>query len=221
MDKSQINTTERSEAYMERWNDRMMNTTYRHDICRSGFQRTLRDQNADQTVIVYSKATLNDTASQKAKEFIDVDPVWTRNFRELCRSLADAVDATAYRECFTTLKQGCTERFAHPKWSDPVAVSHGLDRSAESYWQSTHRTDFVHRERPEETFKAVDQHRACYTRPFDLFPMTEKTTTTFRQEYQDHMASKDDHPDYWTDMTVRIPPGSGVVGDVVGDKPQP
>jgi hypothetical protein len=220
-DKSQINTTEQSEAYISCWSDRTMNTTYRHDICHSGFNRTLLDQTTDQVVIVYSKATLNSAATEKAKEFVDKDPLWTRNFRELCRSLADSVDATAYRECFTTLKKGPSERFVHPKWMDPVPVSVGLKKSADAYWQTTHRMDFVPSVKTEETFKAVDQHRACYSRPFDLTPMTEKISTTFRVEYQDHMANKEDHPDYWTDMVVRIPPGSGVVGDVVGDKPQP
>jgi hypothetical protein len=51
--------------------------------------------------------------------------------------------------------------------------------------------------------------------------MREKITTTFRTEFLDHMASKDDHPDYWTDMVVRIPPGSAVAGNIEGAGPRP
>jgi hypothetical protein len=167
-------------------------------------------------VVVYSKATLNDAASEQARQYVDVDPVWTRSFRELCRSLAESMDATAYRSSFTSVKQTSGQRCVHAKWTDPGPVSHGLDRSAESFWTSTTRTDFVPVRKPEETFRAVDQHQACYSRPFDLHPMTEKNTTTVREGYTDHMASKDDHPAYWNDHRVRVPPGSAVVGSVLG-----
>jgi hypothetical protein len=217
-DKSQINTTERSAAYMARWSERMLNTTYRNDICRAGFSRTLRDQTADQQIIIYSKGVLGPEAMETAKGLIDKDAGWTRDFRELCRSLSESVDGTAYRSFFTTIKTSAPPTFVHPRWADPVPVSVGLERPAETFWQSTQRRDFVPVAKPEETFKAVDQHRACYTRPFDLHPLTEKTTTTIREGYVDHIATKDDHPEYFMDMQVRIPRGSGAVGAVVGSK---
>jgi hypothetical protein len=217
-DKSQINTSERSPAYMARWSERMMNTTYRNDICRSGVSRTLRDQTVDQKLVIYSKGTLNDEAAETAKQYIDKDATWTRNFRELCRSLADSIDGTAYRASFTTIKTGAPPTFTHPKWTEPLPVSVGLSRPAESYWASTQRRDFAPVRKPEETFKAVDQHRSCYDRPFDLHPLTEKSSTTVREGYVDHMATKEDHPEYFMDMQVRVPSGSGVVGGVVGRK---
>lgn len=216
-DQSQINATEKSKEYMSRWTERMMNTTYRHDICHSSYQRTLRDETTDQTVLIYSKGVLSKEAAERCKKFVDVELQWTRDFREMCRSFSDSIDATAYRNNFTTLKKVTGERFAHPKWVDPVPVSHGLKRSAESYWETTNKTDFKVSERPDETFKAADLHRACYACPFDHFPITEKITSTFRDDYLDHMKNKDDQPEYWVDMRVRIPPGSGVIGDVVGD----
>jgi hypothetical protein len=220
-ERSQINQSEKCEAYMLQWAEKMMNTTYRHDICRSGFKQTLRKQDVDQTVLVYCKNTLNEEASEKAKAYVDQDPVWTRNFRELCRSLSDAIDATAYRAGYTTLKTAPGERFVHPKWTDPPNVSRGLKRPAEAYWFPTYRTDYVDPGRLTSLYTKDDQHRARYARPFDQYPMTEKTTTTFRREFQDHMASKEDHPDYWTDMVVRIPPGSAVVGNCQGNGPRP
>lgn len=216
-DQSQINASANSKEYMEKWNDRMMNTTYRHDICHSSYQRTLRNETQDQTIIVYSKGVLTKDAAEKAKQYIDVELQWTRDFREMCRSFADSIDATAYRNNFTTLKKVTGERFVHPKWSDPVPVSRGLKRSAESYWQTTNKTDFKLSERPDETFKAIDQHRACYKCPFDHHAIADKQTTLMRDEYVDHMKNKDDQPLYWVDMRVRIPPGSGVIGNVIGD----
>jgi len=219
-DKSQINATERSEAYMARWSERMMNTTYRDDICHSGFQRTVRNRTSDQTVVVYSKATLNAAASERAKGLIDKDPVWTRSFRELCRSLADSVDSSAYRSGYTTLKKATGERHAVPRWTDPVPVSRGLERPAETFWQTTHRSDFVPSTPADDEYRAVDQHRACYSRPFDLHPKTEKLSSCFRDDYLDHMKNKDDQPEYWKDMRVIMPAGSGVVGSILG-RPTP
>jgi hypothetical protein len=220
-DKSQINAAEKCEEYMEQWAPKMMNTTYRHDICHSGYGQTLRGKTLDQTVLVYCKATLTPDASEKAKAYVDKDPVWTRNFREICRSLADAIDGTAYRAGFTTLKEAPGERFVHPKWSDPPFVSHGLKRPAESYWFPTYSTDFVDPGRLSTTYQVDDQHRARYSNPFDFHPMTEKTTSTNRREFTDHMATKEDQPEYWTDMIVRIPPGTAVVGNLQGCGPHP
>jgi hypothetical protein len=217
-DKSQINTSQQSPAYMARWSDRMMNTTYRGDICRSGFNRTVKDQTIDQQIQVFSKGTLNEKAAEAAKKFVETDPGWTRAFRELCRSLADSIDATAYRASFTSVKKGKLPQFTHPKWSDPVPVSVGLSKPAEAFWTTTHRRDFAPVKAAEETFKVVDQHNACYSRPFDLHPQTEKVSTTVREGYLNHMATKDDHPEYFMDMQVRVPAGSGVVGDVIGRK---
>ena len=42
-----------------------------------------------------------------------------------------------------------------------------------------------------------------------------------RDDYLDHIKNKDDQPAYWTDMVVRMPPGSGVVGEVLGNGPRP
>ncbi|OHT04022.1 hypothetical protein TRFO_28563 [Tritrichomonas foetus] len=216
-DVSQINATERSKAYMERWAEKMMNTTYRHDICHSGYTRTIHDETIDQTVLVYSKGVLTPEATERAKKFIDVDMQWTRAFREMCRSLADSIDATAYRNNFTTIKKANGERFTHPKWTDPIPVSRGLKKPAEAYWETTHRSDFKKSERPDETYQVEDLHRACYSCPFDHHVKVDKLSTTFIDDFLDHMAHKDDQPLYWEDMKVRIPPGSGVVGNVLGD----
>jgi hypothetical protein len=97
-----------------------------------------------------------------------------------------------------------------------------MPKPAEAFWETTYRTDYHPMDRTEETWRATDQHRACYSRPFDLHPQTEKSlSTTTRDMLQDHMAAKDDHPMYWKDMKVRIPPGSASVGRVLGDKPPP
>ena len=220
-DKSQINATERSEAYMARWADTMMNTTYRNDICHSSYKRTVRNQTDEQVVIVYSKGTLNAKASERAKLYVDKDQIWTRAFRELCRSLAQSIDSTDYRKEFTTLKklpEG--SRFLHPKWRDPEPVTRGMKRPAESYWQTTMRGSYQPSQRTTETFKAADLHRANYKRPFDIVPIEDKWTTSMRDDYLDHIKNKDDQPAYWVDMVVRMPPGSGPVGDVLGDGPQ-
>lgn len=216
-DQTQINKSERSKDYMERWNDKMMNTTYRHDICHSGYQRTIHNNTVDQTILIYSKNVLTPEAAERAKQYVDIDLEWTRAFREMCRSLADSIDATAYRNNFTTIKKVNDERFAHPKWSDPVPVSRGLKKSAEAYWETTYNGTYKKTQRTDETYSVIDQHRACYRCPFDQHIQTEKHSTSFRDDFTDHMAHKEDQPLYWEDMRVRIPPGSGVVGNVLGD----
>ena len=95
-DQSQINATEKSEEYMSRWTERMMNTTYRHDICHSSYKRTLRDETPDQTILVYSKGVLNKEAAERSKKFIDVELQWTRDFREMCRSFSDCLSKQLY-----------------------------------------------------------------------------------------------------------------------------
>jgi hypothetical protein len=220
-EKSTWMTTTRSAQYMASWADRNMNTTYHHDYCHTGFGRTLRDQTRGQTVTVYSKATLNDEAAARAADYIDVDPVWTRNFREMCRSLRDAVEATAYREGYTPIKRATGPHYTHPRWVDPVLVSVGLPRSAESYWSATHRRDYLPLARAQDTVGYDDQHRSRYSRPFDTHPLTEKLSTTFTANFLDHMKNKDDQPEYWTDMVVRIPPGTAPVGDILGAGPHP
>lgn len=215
-DKSQINSTERSESYMTRWSSRMMNSSYRADICHTGYKRTVKDVTPDQTVTVYSKATLNEAASERAKNFIDKDPLWTRTFRELCRNLSESIDGTCYRNSFTTIKKATGERCVHPRWSDPLPATTGTKKSPESLWQTSMRGHFAAPTRTEETFKVADQHHACYKRPFDLYPMTDKVTSSFRDDFVDHVKNKDDQPEYWTDMRVKMPAGSGVVGSVIG-----
>lgn len=215
-DRSQINSTERNPEYMERWADKMMNTSYRADICHSGYNRTIKNQTADQTVIVYSRGTLNEAASERAKNFVDKDPIWTRAFRELCRSLTESLDATCYRNDYTTIKRATGERFVHPKWSDPIPKTTGMTKAAETYWMSANTSAYAPPKKSDETFKAADQHRACYSRPFDLYPMTDKTTSSFRDDFVDHVKNKDDQPLYWSDMRVKMPEGSGVVGNIVG-----
>jgi hypothetical protein len=191
-------------------------------MCHSGYGQTLRNADSDQTVAVYSKNTLSDVAAERAKAYVDRDAVWTRNFREMCRSLSDAVDATDYRGGFTTLKSAPhDEWFGHPKWTDPVPQTQGLRRSAESFWKPTYRTDFVDPGRLRESYTKDDHHRARYSNPFDFHPMTEKPTTTFKSEFVDHMASRDEQPDYWTDIRVRIPPGTAVVGNRQGHGARP
>ncbi|KAH0795349.1 hypothetical protein GPJ56_000798 [Histomonas meleagridis] len=221
-DRSQINATERSEEYMAKWSERMMNTSYRTDLCSKEFDRTKNKfgdlTNTDNKILVYSKDTLNKAASQRAKKYADVDPAWTRAFREMCRSLDESINATAYRNNFTTIKKVNGKRFVHPKWTDPIpTVSRGPKRPAESFWETTNQTAFVKPQKTDETFKATDQHKACYSCPFDHHPLTEKYSTTFRSQFQDHLANKDEHPEYYRDMVVRMPSGSAVVGDVLGD----
>ena len=220
-DKSQINATERSKEYMERWGARMMNTTYREELCHSTYRRTVKNETATEKILVYSKGTLNEKAAERAQRWADKDPVWTRAFRELCKGLADSIDSTCYRKDYTTLKKADASRFLHPKWRDPVPVTRGMKRPAESYWESTQRGSFVPSKRTEETFKAADLHRANYTRPFDIVPIEDKWTTSMRDDYLDHIKNRDDQPAYWVDMMVRMPPGSAVVGDVMGAGPRP
>lgn len=220
-DKSQINATERSEAYMERWGSRMMNTTYRQELCHSGYRRTVKNETDKEKIIVYSKGTLNEQASKRAAKWADKEPVWTRAFREMCKSLADSIDSTCYRKDYTTLKKAETSRFLHPKWRDPVPETHGMKKPAEAYWESTQRGAFVPSKRTDETFRAANLHRANYSRPFDIVPIEDKWTSSMRDDYLDHIKNKDDQPAYWTDMVVRMPPGSGVVGEVLGNGPRP
>jgi hypothetical protein len=209
-------TTDRSAGYMDRWSDRMLNTTYMHDICHSGNARTLKNQTDEQTFIIYSKGSVNEQAAPHVKKYITRDAKWTRDFREMCRSLSEAIDATAYRGAFTSAKKASGERFVHPKWTDPAPVLRGLEKPAESYWQTANRSDFVPVKKPEETFKVPNQHKACYSMPFAGHPKTEKNSTTTRDGFRDHMATRDEHPEYWTDSRVRMPLESAVAGTVLG-----
>ena len=220
-DKSQINATERSAAYMERWGERMMNTTYREELCHSTYRRTVKNETDKEKIIVYSKGTLNQKASERAAKWADKEPVWTRAFREMCKSLADSINSTCYRKDYTTLKKAETSRFLHPKWRDPEPVTRGMKKPAEAYWESTQRGAFIPSKRTDETFKAADLHRANYSRPFDIVPIEDKWTTSMRDDYLDHIKNKDDQPHYWKDMVVRMPPGSGPVGNVLGNGPRP
>jgi hypothetical protein len=191
-EKSQINQPERSAEYMEKWSERQLNTTYRHDYCHCGFDRTVRDQNVDQTVVVYSKNTLNDNAAARAAHYVDRDPVWTRNFREMCRMLSDAITATDYREGFTEVKKAKGERFTHPRWGDPEYVSTGLEKPPEASWASTQR-DYGPLRKTKETVPYDDQHRARYSKPFSVNSKIEKQTTTVRADFKDHIACRDDN----------------------------
>jgi hypothetical protein len=220
-ERSQIIPDHRSEQALQMWSDRRLNTTYRHDMCHSGFERTVRDQTADQTVTIYSKNTLNAAAAERASRYVDRDPVWTRNFREMCRLLSDAITATDYREAFTEVKEATGERHKHPRWRDPEPVSVGLPKPAEQYWGTTHRTDHPQLRRERENPPYDDQHRARYKRPFDVHARTEKPTTTVRDEFRDHIANRNEQPEYWRDMIVRVPPGSAPAGNIAGDGPPP
>lgn len=218
-DKSQINATENSPAYISRWAARNMKTSYMNDICKSDFGSTIQNKTVQQTVLVYSKGVLSDAAAKRAEKYVDVEPVWTRNFRELCRSLHNSSDSTAYRTGYTVVKKPPPgERFVCPKWSDPKPmVTRGEKKSAESFWQTEMKAEYHQLKKPEETFKAASQHKACYSCPFDHHALTEVgQTTTMRAEFPDHMANKDDHPMYFDDMKVTIPPGTAAVGEVIG-----
>lgn len=216
-DRSQINTAANDPDYMAKWSQRNMNTSYRHDICESTFATTITSKTKSQQILIYSKGVLSDYAMKRAEQYADVDPVWTREFREMCRNLADSTDATAYRTGFTEFKEGERSRFGVPKWVDPEpVVSRGKQRPAESFWETETHRHYQATKRPEETFHVRDQHRAMYSCPFDHHAITEKTSTCFHDDFQDHMANKDDHPEYFKDMKVRIPSGSAVVGDVLG-----
>lgn len=218
-DKSQINSTENSPAYISRWAERNMKTTYVVDYCNGETTSAIKNQTKIQQVLVYSKGVVNERAMQRALKYIDTDVNWTRSFREMCRSLVQSADSTAYRTAHTIVKKPAPgERFVHPKWRDPIpTVSQGEKRAPESYWKSEEKTAYVPLKKPEETFKAASQHKACYSCPFDHTPLTEKVlTTTMRGDYPDYLANKDDHPLYFQDMKVTIPPGTAAVGEVVG-----
>jgi hypothetical protein len=219
-EQSQINLAERSAQYMEQWAERALNTTYRHDYGHCGFDRTVRNRTAEQTVVVYSKNVLNAAAARRAERYIDRDPAWTRSFREMCRSFRGAIEATAYQEAHTAVKSAPGERPAHPRWRDPEPVSRGLPRPAESYWSTTSRRDLQPLQRAEDTVGYDDQHRARYSKPFDQHPMTDKPSTTFRRDFKDHMANKEEEPWYWRDIAVRIPKGTAPAGVILGDGPQ-
>jgi hypothetical protein len=130
----------------------------------------------------------------------------------MCRSLAEAIDATEYRGAFTSVKKASGDRCVHPKWTDPIPVSRGLERPAESFWTTSNRTEFVPLKKSEETFNG----RPCDSRPFALHPMTQKNSTTMRDGFPDHMATRDEHPEYLADSRVRVPLGSAVAGTVLG-----
>lgn len=216
-DKSQINATENSPVYLERWARRNLNTTYNADIGKGTLVSSVKENSIRETVKVYSKGVLSEIAMQRAEAYVDKDPVWTRSMRELCRSLISNADSTAYRAGFTIVKKLPTgERFAHPKWSDPKPVLGTTTRAAESFWESEMNRSYVPLKTLEETFKVADQHRARYECPFDFHALTEKNTSTIRADFPDHMASKDEHPLYFDDMKVTIPPGTASVGEIVG-----
>lgn len=216
-DKSQINSAEQSPTYLKRWAERQLNTTYREEVCRSTFDSPIGGRSVRQQIVVYSKGVLNTAAEGRAEAYVN-DTTWTRPFREMCRDLKDSINSTAYRADFTSLKTSNQERFAHPKWSDPVPVSRGMAQSPESTWCSEEHRTYTRLKREADRYTAVDQHRAAYSKPFDQHAITEKTTTTtFRSDFTDHMADRDDHPMYFEDMRVRIPPGTGPAGKIVGD----
>ena len=218
-DKSQINATENSPAYISRWAARNMKTSYMNDVCRSEFNATLQNKTIQQTVIVYSKGVLSDSAAKRAEKYIDVEPVWTRQFRELCRNLQQSADSTMYRSGFTVVKKPPPgERFVCPKWRDPEPhVTEGKKRPAESFWGSEMKTEYKPLVKPEETFKSDDQHRARYSCPFDHHAITESVfTTSMRDDFPDHLAAKEEHPLYFEDMKVTMPSGTAAVGEIVG-----
>ena len=218
-DKSQINSTEQNPAYIEKWAERNMKTSYANDICSSTFKRTVKDRTITQTVLVYSKGVLSEDAARRAEKYADVCANWTRFFREMCKSLMQSNDSTAYRSGFTVVKPVSVERFVHPKLTDPAPVlSRGVLKPAESFWESEQKHSYVPMKKQEETFKAGNQHKARYSCPFDHHALTEKPTSHIRSDFQDHMATKDDHPLYFDDMKVVIPPGTAVIGNIIGVK---
>jgi hypothetical protein len=132
---------------------------------------------------------------------------------------ADAIEAMACREEFTPIKTTTGERSVHPRRTDPVPVSVGLPRSPGSYWASTHRTYYVPPSTQQDANGYDDHHRARHQRPFGRHPLSETMMTTFSADYRDDMAIKDDQPEYSTDMVVRYPPGTAVVGDILAAGP--
>ena len=218
-DKSQINATENSPAYISRWAARNMKTTYMNDICNTNFTSTVKNHTQHQTIIVYSKGVLSEAAMKRAEKYVDVEPVWTRQMREMCRSLQQSADSTAYRTGYTVVKKPPPgERFVCPKWRDPEPkVSEGKKRPAESFWGSEMKTEYKPLVKPEETFKSDDQHRARYSCPFDQHAITESVfTTSMRDDFPDHLAKKEEHPLYFEDMKVTMPAGTAPAGEIVG-----
>jgi hypothetical protein len=216
-ERSQILTAERSGANMDFWTERAMNTTYCHDVCRTPTERTVRDETPDQMVIVCSKGTLNDEAAERAKHFIGRDAVWTREFRDLCRALSTAIDATTYRAGFTAAKAVHTPHHPRPKWTDPVPVSQGLARPAETFWQTSNRAEFVPITRSEEEYRPPDTRKASFAKPFDVHPSADrKMTTATRENFPDHFASRNERPEYFADTRVCFSPASAVAGQIVG-----
>jgi hypothetical protein len=134
--------------------------------------------------------------------------------------LSDAITATDYREGYTEKKKSKGERFTHPRWRDPEYVSTGLAQPPEASWASTQR-DYGPLKKTKETVPYDNQHRARFSKPFSVHPQVEKQTTSFRSDFKDHIACKDDQPEYWKDMVVRIPPGSAVAGNIRGNGPPP
>ena len=217
-DRSQINAVAESPEYLKRWSEKNMTTTYMNDTCHSQFHSTINNETPEQKIAVASKGTFTPIAEKRAIKYLESDPVWTRQMREFCRALVASSDATAYRQGFTEVKKiDSHERIGIPKWRDPEpVVSNGVHKTPETFWQTSQQRSYGRPEKITETFKVTDQHHACYSRPFDLYPMAETMQTSNRVDFVDHMGNKDEHPEYFKDMRVRIPPGSAVVGDVLG-----
>jgi hypothetical protein len=215
-DRSQIHTAERCGANMERWTERAMNTTYRKDICHAPVEGGVKNCTEEQMAIVYSRGTLSEEAVSAVAPMIGRDGGWTREFRELCRALAEAADATDYRAGFTGVKVAPPATHTRQKWTDPVPVSHGLARAAETFWQTSNRADFVPVTRPVESYRPADQRKAEMETPFDRHPGAEKMISATREAFRDHTAERDDHPEYYSDARVRIGGASAVAGRVTG-----
>jgi hypothetical protein len=214
-ERSHIHTAERCGANMDRWKERAMTTTYRRDLCGAA-DRPAGDPTADQIVIVYSKGTLNAEAASAAAGHIARDPAWTREFREMCRGLAEAINATAYRAGFSGVKAAPVAQHTRPKWSDPTPVSHGLARPAETFWQTSHQAAFVPAPVPAPARRAADRGKAEHVLPFDLHPGAEKMTTATREAFRDHAAEREERSEYYADAWVRTGPASAVAGRIVG-----
>lgn len=215
-DFSQIYVGENSPAAIDNWGKNTLNSTYREELCHQSSYRPIATVGADQ-MVVYCKGLLNAKASERAKQHVS-DPVWLRLFREFCRDLRNTIDGTAYRSAFTTVKEVNKNRCTHPKWKDPELVTNGKGNSPEKSWRSETRSAHRRFEKQTDRYSKIDQHKAGYNRPFDLTPQTDKRITTcLRGDYVDHLAMKDSHPIYFQDMSVRMPPGTGPMGTIVGD----
>jgi hypothetical protein len=190
-----------------------MSTTYRRDICRTANERTVQDATPEQKVFVYSKGTLNSEAVSVLSQFIEKDPICAREFREICRSLSESINSTAYRNGFIEKKVVPTTQHRKPKWMDPIPVSKGLPKPAETFWQTSNRADFKPITRIEEKYRPSDQ---IQVKPFDLHPGVEKLGTTMREAIKDHCVDREQHPEYFGDGNMRIGSASAVAGKIVG-----